>query len=122
VAHVAVHNLDYAEAMNDKTTVIPTVMERLERLETGQCLDMRTYKRNRSVAIVRTGPDSFTVVERGFHEEMWEGLSADKIRRLLKTLLKREFPRSNKIRLYTLDSFELADVNRMGHGSGRFGT
>ncbi len=107
--------------MNDKTTIIPTVMERLEKLQTGQCLDMRTFKRNRSVAIICTGNDSFNVVERGFHEESWEGLNAEKIKKLLKTLLKREFPRSNKIRLYTLDSFEHADVNRMGHGSGRFG-
>lgn len=107
--------------MNDKTTIIPTIMERLSKLETGQCLDMRTFKRNRSVAIVCTGEDAFTVVERGFHEESWQGLNAEKIKRLLKTLLKREFPRSHKIRLYTLDSFKDADVNRMGHGSGRFG-
>ncbi len=107
--------------MNDKTTIIPNVMERLAKLEKGQCLDMRTFKRNRSVAIVCTGDDSFDVIERGFHEESWEGLTAEKIKKLLKTLLKREFPRSNKIRLYVLDSFEGADVNRMGHGSGRFG-
>ncbi len=107
--------------MNDKTTIIPTVLERLGKLQKGQCLDMRTFKRNRSVAIVCTGDDSFTVIERGFHEESWEGQTAEKVKRLLKTLLKREFPRSNKIRLYMLDSFENADVNRMGHGSGRFG-
>lgn len=107
--------------MNDKTTIIPTVMDRIGKLKKGECLDMRTFKRNRSVAIICTGEDAFNVVERGFHEESWEGLTAEKIKRLLKTLLKREFPRSNKIRLYTLDSFENADVNRMGHGSGRFG-
>ncbi len=107
--------------MNDKASIIPHVMERLDKLEKGQCLDMRTFKRNRSVAIICTGKDNFTVMERGFHEETWEDLTAEKIKRLLKTLLKREFPRSNKIRLYMLDSFENADVNRMGHGSGRFG-
>lgn len=107
--------------MNDKTTIIPNVMERLAKLERGQCLDMRTFKRNRSVAITRTGNDAFAIVERGFHEESWANLTAEKVKRLLKTLLKREFPRSNKIRLYTLSSFENADVNRMGHGSGRFG-
>ncbi len=107
--------------MNDKATIIPTVIERLNKLKKGQCLDMRTFKRNRSVAIICTGNDCFNVIERGFHEESWEALNAEKIKRLLKTLLKREFPRSNKIRLYTLDSFEDADVNRMGHGTGRFG-
>ncbi len=107
--------------MNDKASIIPTVVDKLNKLEVGQCLDMRTFKRNRSVAITRMGNDSFNVVERGFHEESWEDLTSEKVKKLLKTLLKREFPRSNKIRLYTLDSFEDADVNRMGHGSGRFG-
>ncbi len=108
--------------MNDKASIIPTVIEKIGKLQKGQCLDMRTFKRNRSVAITCTGDDSFSVVERGFYEEAWQGLTAEKIKRLLKTLLKREFPRSNKIRLYMLDSFEDADVNRMGHGSGRFGS
>ncbi len=107
--------------MNDKATIIPTVIEKLSKLQQGQCLDMRTFKRNRSVAIICTGEDSYTVIERGFHEENWEEQSTEKVKKLLKTLLKREFPRSNKIRLYVLDSFEEADVNRMGHGSGRFG-
>ncbi len=106
--------------MNDKASIIPTIIEKLGKLEKGQCLDMRTFKRNRSVAITRTDIDFFTVIERGFHEEKWEDLTLEKVKKLLKTLLKREFPRSNKIRLYTLDSFEEADVNRMGHGSGRF--
>lgn len=99
--------------MNDKTTIIPTVLERLRALKKGQCLDMRTFKRDRSVVIMCAGDDSFTVIERGFYEESWEGLSAEKIKRLMKTLLKREFPRSNKIRLYTLDSLEDADATRM---------
>ncbi len=103
--------------MNDKATIIPTVMVRLSKLQHGQCLDMRTFKRDRSVAFIRTGDDSFTVVERGFHEEIWEGLTAEDIKKLMKTMLKREFPRSNKIRLYALDSFEDADVNRMRHNS-----
>ncbi len=107
--------------MNDKASIIPTVLEKINKLEIGQCLDMRTFKRNRSVAIVCIAKDCFNVVERGFHEENWENLTAEKVKKLLKTLLKREFPRSNKIRLYTLDSFKDADVNRMGHGSGRFG-
>lgn len=107
--------------MLDKTTLIATVCERLPRLETGHCLDLRTYKRNRSVAIVRTGADSFDVFEAGFHEETWTGVTADAVRRLLKTLLKWEFPRSHKVRLYTLPSREAANVNRRGHGAGRFG-
>ncbi len=103
--------------MNDKATIIPAVIGRLSKLQHGQCLDMRTFKRDRSVAIIRTGDDSFTVVERGFHEETWEFLTVEHIKKLMKTLLKREFSRSNKIRLYTLDSFEDADVSRHNYKS-----
>ncbi len=92
--------------MHDKSTIIPLVMKRLGKLQNGQCLDMRTFKRDRSVMIVCTGSDNFTVFERGFHHEQWEAQSAEKIKRLLKILLKREFPRSNKVRLYILDSCE----------------
>ncbi len=107
--------------MNSKSSIMPSILERLQKLEKGQCLDMRTFKRNRSVAIICVADDSFNVVERGFYEEEWENLTVEQVKKLLKTLLKREFPRSNQIRLYTLDSFEDANVNRMGHGSGRFG-
>lgn len=107
--------------MIDKTTLVSTVLQRVMTLEPGCCLDIRTFKRNRSVAIIRKGENSFTVVEEGFDRERWEHLSCDEMRRLLKTLLKKEFPRSHKVRLYTLSSYEEANVNRMGHGAGKFG-
>jgi len=107
--------------MIDKTTLIATVLQRAERLEIGHCLDIRTYKRNRSVAIVRTGKDAFRVIEAGFESGQWEDVSSERLKRLLKTLLKKEFPRSHKVRLYTLPSYEDANVNRMAHGAGRFG-
>ncbi len=100
--------------MIDKTTAVDTVLERLAALPAGSCIDLRTYKRNRSVLIKRTGDDAFLVLENGFHEERFEcGLK--KMRKLLKTLLKKEFPRSNKIRLYNLgpcDPEESAAVKR----------
>lgn len=108
--------------MIDKTTLVATVLQRVVKLETGHCLDIRTFKRNRSVAIVRAGDDAFTIIEDGFEQEKWEDVTLDALRRLLKTLLKREFPRSHKVRLYTLSSYEEANVNRMGHGAGKFGT
>jgi len=108
--------------MIDKTALIATVLQRVAKLETGHCLDIRTFKRNRSVAVVRNGEDSFTVIEDGFEQERWDGLATEDLRRLLKGLLKKEFPRSHKVRLYTLASYEEANVNRMAHGAGKFGT
>lgn len=87
--------------MIDKATAIPTVMRKLKKLPIGHAIDLRTYKRNRSVVIARIGDDDFDVVENGFHEERFL-VTMDKMKKLLKTLLKREFPRSTKMRLYDL--------------------
>ena len=87
--------------MIDKATAIPAILRRLEKLPQGHAIDLRTYKRNRSVVIARTGPDEFDVAESGFHEERFR-VSADGLKKLLRLLLKREFPRSTKIRVYDL--------------------
>lgn len=107
--------------MLDKTTLLISVLERLGKLPVGHCLDLRTFKRDRSVCIHRTDTSTFTVVEKGFHEETWVDVELDAVRRLLKTLMRREFPRSHKVRCYSMPSVEAAHVNRAGYGSGRFG-
>lgn len=94
--------------MIDKDTAIPTIMNRLKKLPVGHAIDLRTYKRNRSVVIARIGEDEYDVVENGFHEERFR-VSLDKMKKLLKLLLKKEFPRSTKMRLYDLGESE-ADV------------
>jgi len=95
--------------MIDKATAIPTIMNKLKKLPVGHAIDIRTYKRNRSVVIARTDEDQFDVVEKGFHEERFL-LPLSKMKKLLKNLLKKEFPRSTKMRLYDLGKSE-ADVH-----------
>ncbi|WP_437179098.1 hypothetical protein [Pseudodesulfovibrio alkaliphilus] len=87
--------------MIDKATAMETVMRRLDKLPEGHAIDLRTYKRNRSIVIARTGQDAYEVVENGFAQGRYEA-TADSLKKLLKTLFKREFPRSTKIRLYDL--------------------
>ena len=87
--------------MLDKGSALAAVLGRAEKLRAGQGLDLRTYKRDRSVAVVRLGADAFEVREDGFEQKTH--LSDFKgLKKLLKKLLKREFPRSRKIRLYPL--------------------
>ncbi len=95
--------------MIDKATAIPTLMRKLKKLPVGHAIDLRTYKRNRSVVIARTGDDEFDVVEKGFHEDRFL-VPLSKMKKLLKNLLKKEFPRSTKMRLYDLGQAE-ADVH-----------
>jgi hypothetical protein len=87
--------------MIDKVTAIDTVLTRLEKLEPGHCLDLRTYKRNRSVVIKKMDPDTFLLVRDGYGQERFE-VPLGRLKKTLKQLFKREFPRSTKLRLYTL--------------------
>ena len=85
--------------MLDITTLIPTVITRLKTLAVNDCIDLRTYKRDRSVVILKTAEDSFRIIEDGFFkDEMVTDIA--KMPKLLKALVKKEFPRSNKVRLY----------------------
>jgi len=86
--------------MIDVTTIIPTVMTRLGQLPPDHYLDMRTCKRNRSVLIIKTGEDEYRVIEDGFFNDEFAS-TTEKLPKLLKTLLNKEFPRSTKVRLYT---------------------
>ncbi|WP_320174420.1 hypothetical protein [Maridesulfovibrio sp.] len=88
--------------MIDKDSAIESVMRKLKKIQVGKGLDLRTYKRDRSVVILRKGEDSFLVIEDGFDTERFtEDFKG--VKRLLKKLLKKEFPRSNKIRIYDVD-------------------
>ncbi len=88
--------------MIDKASAIETVMRKLKKIQVGRGLDLRTYKRDRSVVIVRRGEDLFSVTENGFDTEQFtEDFKG--VKKLLKKLLKKEFPRSNKIRVYDVD-------------------
>ncbi len=96
--------------MIDKVTAIQTVLRKVKDLPLGHCLDLRTYKRNRSVVIKKIGLDEILVVENGF-EQGRTTTTFGKLRKVLKLMLKKEFPRSTKIRLYTLGKCD-PDVKR----------
>ena len=90
--------------MIDKTKIIDTVCERLKKLPLGHYIDLKTYKRNRTVIIVKIDEKELLVIEDGYFKDRFL-IKPDKLKKLLKTLLKREFPRSKKIRLYVMGKF-----------------
>lgn len=87
--------------MIDKSSAIEAVLRKLKKISVGRGLDLRTYKRDRSVVIIRTEEDLFSVIESGFEEERFSS-DFKGLKKILKKLLKREFPRSNKIRVYDI--------------------
>ncbi|XPV76827.1 MAG: hypothetical protein ACNI27_02585 [Desulfovibrio sp.] len=100
--------------MIDKSSAISTIKQKLTKLPVGHCLDLRTYKRDRSVVIRKDDENTYLFIVNGFSKERIT-VSVKKLERTLKGLLKKEFPRSNKIRLYDLgktDANEASTVKR----------
>ena len=90
--------------MIDKTAIIEVIMEKLKKLPTGHYLDVRTYKRNRSVLIVKETDDNLLIIEDGYFQDRFQ-IQTSKIKKTLKVLLRKEFPRSRKIRIYSMGMF-----------------
>nr|WP_321513651.1 hypothetical protein [uncultured Pseudodesulfovibrio sp.] len=84
--------------MLDIAGVIPNTLTRLKKLAPGSGLELLTYKRDRSIHIVKSDDDAFIITESGFQENVFSS-DLKSMKKLLRTLLKREFPRSNKVRV-----------------------
>lgn len=93
---------------------IDTVLFELKRyLKTcplGGGLEIMSYKRNRTVAVILKEPDKFLVLEKGYKVLEFE-FSRDNLTKKLKPVLKREFPRSRKLRLFKFK--EQAELERI---------
>ena len=71
--------------------------------------DQEILRRNRSVIVATLSEEELLVIENGdFTQKFY--LKPAKLRRLLKTLLKKEFPRSRKVRLYVMGKFREAET------------
>ncbi len=88
-----------------------TVVERLRNLPEGHCIDLRSYKRNRSLLFIMNNNEEILIIEDGY-EKKKHIVSLGNVRKKLKSLIKREFPRSRKLRLYNLGPFDESVENR----------
>jgi hypothetical protein len=91
--------------MIDKTRLITTVLESAAHLSKGHYLDIRSYKRNRYVLIVKNAEEEFTILVDGYCKERIR-IAPGKLEKTLSRIFRREFPRSNKIRLYRMGEFD----------------
>lgn len=91
--------------MIDKSVIEHTLLAKLDGLPLGHCLEIRTYKRNRSVLFIKVSADVFRIREQGYVSETFD-IHRGKLKKTLKSLLKREFPRSSKVRVYDLGAFD----------------
>ena len=91
--------------MIDVRTIKKSLLPRLLELPPGHALDVRTYKRNRSAVFVRLGPEAWRILENGYETRDFSVSDKD-LARAVKGLMRREFPRSNKVRVYALGPFD----------------
>jgi hypothetical protein len=77
------------------------VLELLKKMQPLQGLDIRSYKRNRAVMILLQDRRQVLVRERGYREQEFL-VAQSELAKILKTIFKREFPRSRKVRIYQL--------------------
>jgi len=84
-------------------SAIKRVQQIVRRLEPPQGVEILTYKRNRGVTIIKIDHETLSVQERGYEEKTFQ-VNINDLAKLLKTIAKREFPRSRKVRVYQLDS------------------
>jgi hypothetical protein len=89
-------------------TVLHEVKRYLKNCCEGGGLEIMSYKRNRTVAIIRHGNRKVLVREEGYQSKEWL-LGEDDLPKKLKSLFKREFPRSRKLRLCKFDNPEQLD-------------
>jgi len=84
----------------DKGRVLHEIMLRLKKIKNGEGILLQPYKKDRSVLVVMQD-NSYSVHERGFLQSDVI-VEKKKIKKLLKTMCRREFPRSKKIWLTML--------------------
>lgn len=76
-----------------------TTLRILAKLSPPEGVELLSYKRNRMVSVtVLQKEKEFLVHEKGYLEQEL-AVAQSELPRLLKTIIKREFPRSRKVRL-----------------------
>ncbi len=86
-------------------------LQTLKKQPLGAGLELLTYKRNRGVIIIKEDHDLYWIRERGYLEDEWT-VNGSELPKLLRVILKRECPRSRKVRLYSIKGRDEVGVER----------
>lgn len=82
--------------MVDMSNFIDYTLMKLKHIEVGEAIELLTFKKDRKVIVVKE-EEYFTLHEDGFYHEVFENLDTKELKKLLKTMVRREFPRSNRL-------------------------
>lgn len=79
--------------------ILQETCRNLKKLPVNAGIELMSYKRNRTIAIICLGSDSFQLRQKGYIEQT-HIVQADDLHKALKKAVKKEFPRSRKVRLF----------------------
>ena len=85
-------------ALVNIATILNDTLGVLKKTKPPGGVELLSYKRNRGIAIIKKEAKLFELKEHGYKEQEFE-FSIDALAKELKTMIKREFPRSKKVRL-----------------------
>ncbi len=87
------------------------ILNTLKKASVGSGLEVLSYKRNRGIIILKESQETFSLKERGYlNQEIT--CTSKQIQRQLRSIMKREFPRSRKVRIYVLKDAAEAGIQR----------
>lgn len=88
--------------MVDLSNFIDFTFIKLKRLEINQGVSILTFKKDRKVSVMKR-ENHYDVIEDGFFKETFTNLDDKDVRKLLKSMVKKEFPRSNRLHLSIIE-------------------
>lgn len=75
---------------------VENTLRAMKKLDYGDQVIVQCFKKDRQIRVEKQ-TDTFTVHQEGFEKRSYEGMGTDQVKKLLKTLQRKEFPRSNKL-------------------------
>lgn len=84
-------------------SVLRNLLQKLKKLNPPQGIELLSYKRNRSIAVLLLDENKVLVREQGYRDEE-RIIDKYLLSKHLEKSIKYEFPRSRKVRLYQVDS------------------
>ncbi|MCH1966870.1 hypothetical protein [Paraclostridium sordellii] len=82
--------------MLDIKNFTKVTLEKLKKFNTGDQLELLTYKKDRKIIITKTDYSKFHIIEDGFEYNEFKNIDIKNLEKILKKVKKIEFPRSNK--------------------------
>ncbi|MGL4742406.1 MAG: hypothetical protein ACRC41_16705 [Sarcina sp.] len=85
--------------MIEISNFIDATLIKLKHIEVGESVCISTYKKDRHLVVFKVDENKFVLREQGYEKKIFHDLDKRGVKKLLKTLGKIEFPRSNMVHL-----------------------